>query len=338
MNKFLNSVLILFSLGFFSLKAQDIHFSQYNGSILNLSPAFTGFFDGDARFHGIYRSQWSAVPIPYRTFSMATDLRFRPKTWHSDVIGVGVIINSDKAGDAFYTGNQVYLSGSYIHKVDRDSNFLVSAGLGFGINNSNFNYSKMTFDNQFDGYAYSAGLATGEKFNSNSTTFADLNVGMAAQYSLKKLAKIVYSFSFNHLSSPVISYQGNPLSKLDNKRQHYINVTTPINLNWIWINEIMFSHQGKYKEFVPGSSIKYVLDPLTNNTIMLGLYARTKDAFIARLGYTYKLTTCGVSYDLNTSKFIAATNRRGAIEFFVTHIIRKNVPFVAKKRVCPVYM
>ncbi len=338
LTKFLNSLFILFSLCTFSVKGQDIHFSQYNGSVLNLSPAFTGFFDGDYRFNGIYRSQWSAVPVPYRTFSMAADMRYKPKMMHSDVIGMGIIINSDKAGDAFYTGNQFYLSGSYIHKADRDSNLLIAGGLGIGINNANFNYNKMTFDNQYDGFAYNAALNTGEKFNSNSTTFADINLGLAAQYNYNNIAKVIYSFSFNHLTSPVISYQGNPMSKLDNKRQHYINVTTPININWIWINELMFSHQGNYKEFVPGSSIKYVMDPEKNSTVMLGFYARTKDAFITRLGYTFKMTTCGVSYDLNTSKFIAATNRRGAIEFFVTHIIRKNTPFVAKKRSCPVYM
>ena len=72
--------------------------------------------------------------------------------------------------------------------------------------------------------------------------------------------------------------------------------------------------------------------------LTLGLYLRTKDAVIARLGYTFRTTTAGMSYDLNTSKFIAATDRRGAFEIFITHIIKRNRPFIAKKRVCPVFM
>ena len=50
--------------------SQDIHFSQYNGSLLNANPAFTGFFDGDHRVGAIYRSQWQTVPVSYSTFSL----------------------------------------------------------------------------------------------------------------------------------------------------------------------------------------------------------------------------------------------------------------------------
>ena len=57
------------------LISQDVHFSQYNGSVINLNPAFTGFFDGDYRVNGIYRSQWTTVPVPYRSFSIAADGR-----------------------------------------------------------------------------------------------------------------------------------------------------------------------------------------------------------------------------------------------------------------------
>jgi type IX secretion system PorP/SprF family membrane protein len=338
MRRSLHILFIVFCIHSLALKAQDIHFSEYNGSILNLSPANTGFFDGDYRFNAIYRSQWSAVPVPYRTFSIGGDMRYQPKSLHSDVIGIGILINTDKAGDAYYTQNQIYLSGSYIHKMNSDSTFLVGAGFGIGINNNNFNYNKMTFDNQFDGFNYNGALNTGEKFTANATTFGDFNVGLSAQYTFHKVAVINYAFGFNHLSSPVISYQGNPMSKLDNKRLNYLSVSFPINANWVSVSEVMFSHQGKYKEFVPGTNLKYIVDPLTNNTISAGLYLRKKDALIARLGYTFKMTTCGVSYDLNMSKFIPATNRRGGIEFYVIQILRKNRPFVAKKRACPVYM
>jgi type IX secretion system PorP/SprF family membrane protein len=318
--------------------AQDIHFSQYNGSVLNMSPAFTGFFDGDYRVHFIYRSQWQAVPVPYRTFSIAGDARYKLKNMKSDCFGVGIIVNSDKAGDAFYRNNQFYLSGSFIHKVSADSSLLLSAGFNLGINSMGFNYNKMTFDNQYDGIGYNNSLSTGEKFNQQSTTVADLNIGLAAQYSLSKSLRLVYAFSYNHLTSPVISYQGNPVSKLDPKILNYLNVTVPVNINLAVTGEILYSHQGKYNEFVPGASLKYFINPDKNNAVSLGFYFRTRDAFISRLGYTYNLTTMGVSYDLNTSKFIAATNKRGAFEIYLTHIIRRAVPFVAKKRVCPVYM
>jgi len=332
---------IVFALHLFfaaSYLGQDIHFSQYNGSVLNQSPAFTGFFDGDYRVNAIYRSQWQSVPVKYSTFSVAGDMRVFPKKLINDCIGLGLMINSDKAGDASYGTNQVYFSGSYIHKPKKDSALLVSAGLSLGFNMLGFNYNKMNFDNQFDGLGYNQNLATGELFAQTSTFYLDFNFGLGAQYSFSQFTKLTYGFSFNHLTNPNITYQINVLSKLDSKISNYVNFTTRINPKYFVSGELLYAHQGKYNEIVPGANLGYVIDNFKNNTVSLGLYFRAKDALISRIGYTYKTTTSGISYDLNTSKFLAATNRRGAIEIYITHIFKKIVPFVAKKRVCPVFM
>lgn len=321
-------------------KAQDIHFSQYSGSLLNLNPAFTGMFDGDYRFNAIYRTQWQAVPVPYKTVGISGDMRYRPKQLKSDCIGVGLQFNNDVAGDAFYTTNQIYLSGSYIHKLKRDSALLISVGFNTGFSSSKFAYNQMTFDNQFDGYNYDSGSPTGEHFARVKSSFTDFNAGFALQYSFSQLTRLTYAFSFNHLTNPTITYQANTLSKLDSKLGNYLAFEAPVtdNKKFILQTELLYSHQGKYNELIPGANIKYLLNTENNNGVSLGFYLRTRDALVARVGYTYKTTIAGMSYDMNTSKFIAATNRRGAFEIFITHIIKRYRPFVAKKRVCPVFM
>jgi type IX secretion system PorP/SprF family membrane protein len=329
--------LCLFTI-FLLAKGQDIHFSQYNGSLLNASPALTGLFDGDYRVNAIYRSQWQSVPVPYKTFSLAGDMRYKPKQLLSDCIGIGIHFNNDVAGDAYYGFNQLYVNASYLHKANKDSTLIVSGGLNFGISSVGFNYNKMTFDNQYDGFSYNSSLATGEAFSTTKAIYADLNIGVAAQYNLTKFTTLTYAFSLSHLSSPMISYQGNPMSKIDRRMANFLSVSFPINKNIYSVNEIWYSHQGKYNEFIPGTGLKFLLDEKNNNAVSFGLYLRTRDAFIARLGYNFKTTTAGISYDMNTSKFIAATNRRGAFEIYITHIIKKDRPFVAKKRVCPVFM
>lgn len=334
-------VFLLFVICFLNpIKSQDIHFSQYNGSLLNLNPGFTGLFNGDYRFNAIYRTQWQSVPVPYKTVSIAADMRYKPKQLNNDCIGAGIIFNNDQAGDAFYTTNQFYINLSYIHKLKRDSSLLISLGMNTGISNSNFNYHEMTFDNQYDGFSYSSSLPTGENFQKTKTTFGDLSIGTALQYSFSQMMRLTYALSYHHLTNPVISYQGNPMSKLDSKLSNYIGFELPVTREnkFIWVSELLFSSQGKYHEFVPGTGIKYMLDGNTNNAVYLGMYVRAKDAFIARLGYSFKTTVAGISYDLNTSKFIAATSRRGAFEIYITHIIQRDRPFIAKKRVCPVFM
>ena len=60
-----------------TVKAQDIHFTQWMFSPLNLNPGETGRFDGDFRVVGNYRSQWGAVmEKQYKTFGLSYDQAF----------------------------------------------------------------------------------------------------------------------------------------------------------------------------------------------------------------------------------------------------------------------
>jgi type IX secretion system PorP/SprF family membrane protein len=320
------------------LVSQDVHFSQYNGSVINLNPAFTGFFDGDYRVNGIYRSQWTTVPVPYRSFSIAADGRFKTKNMRSDCFGVGVVFNNDKSGDTNYGTNQLYLSGSYIHKLNKDSTLLWTNGIMFGISNVGFNYSKMTFDDQYQNGSYSASNNTGENFAKNASTFGDFNFGTAIQYAIKQRAFVQYGISYHHFTNPKLTFQNNNNIKIDAKLNNYLCFAYPIASKTDIIAELLYSHQGKYNEVIPGAQVKFYLDESTNQAASIGLYYRAKDAVIARLGYQIKTLTAGLSYDVNTSKFVAATNRRGGVEVYLTYIFKKIVPFVPKTRVCPIYM
>jgi len=62
LHSFKNITLALFLVLSFQLHAQDIHYSQFDRSPLNINPALTGLFKGDLRFIGNYRSQWNRVP------------------------------------------------------------------------------------------------------------------------------------------------------------------------------------------------------------------------------------------------------------------------------------
>ncbi len=320
------------------LLSQDVHFSQYNGSVLNLNPAFTGFFDGDYRLNGIYRSQWSSVPVPYKSFSLAGDTRFKTKKMKSDCFGVGIMFNNDKSGDTYYGTNQLYLSGSYMLKLNKDSTLLWTTGIMAGISNVGFNYSRMTFDDQYQNSGYSSSNSTGENFSKNATTFGDFNFGTAVQYAIKQRAFLQYGISYHHFTNPKLTFQNNTIIRIDPKLNNYLCFAYPIGVKTDIVAEVLYSHQGKYNEVVPGAMVKFLLDEKTRQAVSVGLYYRAKDAVIARLGYQVKTLTAGVSYDVNTSKFVAATNRRGGFEIYMTYIFKKIIPFAPKTRVCPIYM
>lgn len=330
-------IYLLFA-AFYGIKAQDIHFSQYNGSLLNLNPALTGFFNGDYRVSAIFRSQWLSVPVPYRTVSMSGETRFRPSSEKKDMAGFGILFNNDKAGDTHYGTTQLYASGSYIYNGTADSSLLVSMGANIGFCQVGFDYSRMTFDNQYDGLNYNPSVATGEAFNWTRYNYADINMGFAAQYILNKKQRFLLGVSMHHLTSPKITYQGNDQSKLDPKFGTYAQFVTPVNLKTELVAEVLYKRQGKYNAFVPHASLKYYLQRDANESVSFGLSARAVDAFILRGGYTYKNLQAGIAYDINYSKFTAATNRRGAFEIFITHVFFKKYQTVIKTKPCPVFM
>jgi len=321
-----------------SIVSQDIHFSQYNGSLLNANPAFSGFFDGDHRIGAIYRSQWSSVPVSYSTFSAFGDTKLKTKNMKSDRIGVGLLFNNDKAGYANYSINQFFLSGSYIHKLNKDSTLLWSTGANIGFSNVAFNYSKMTFDNQYDGNSYNASQATGENFASNATNYADVNLGTLIKYAFKQRAYVQYGLSFSHINSPKITFQNNTSVKIDAKLYNYFSFQYPVAPSLDVMLELLHQRQGKFNEFIPTAMLKLRLNETNQQQVGVGFNYRAKDAFVARLFYQVKTLNVGLSYDVNTSKFVAATNRRGGVEVYLTYIFKKIVPFVPKTRVCPIYM
>ena len=92
---------------------QDIHFSQFVSSPLNINPALAGIFDGDLRIANNYRNQWSSVSSPYKTISAGIDgVLSRPKG-EKGILGGGLNFYNDIAGDSEMTTTNVGLTVAY---------------------------------------------------------------------------------------------------------------------------------------------------------------------------------------------------------------------------------
>jgi type IX secretion system PorP/SprF family membrane protein len=295
-------------------------------------------FNGDYRIGAAYRSQWQTVPVSYSTFSMSGEKRYRPKQLEKDMVGVGITFNSDRAGDARYGTTQLYASGSYIFLGKPDSSLIVTLGMNVGWCQVGFDYSKMTFDNQYDGLSYNKAISSGEQFNWTTRNFIDLSLGSVVQYILNKKHRFSYGLGLQHVTSPVISYQGNDQSRLDFKFTNCLSYSTPIKENVDIIAEALFTKQGKYYELIPHVSLKYYFDKIDNKAVLGGVCFRARDAVVFRLGYNYRTMQSGISYDINVSRFNTATNLRGGFEIFINYIIRVKPGFIARKRYCPVFM
>lgn len=269
---------------------------------------------------------------------MSGEARLKPRQLYKDMVGVGITFNSDRAGDARYGTTQLYGHASYIWLGKRDSSLIVTLGANIGWVQVGFDYTKMTFDNQYDGFQYNGSLASGESFYWTRYNFADLNLGLALKYSPNKKHHFTYGLGVHHVTRPQIDYNGNDLSRLYVRSTNYLSYTTPISHRSDLIAEGLLSIQGKNYELIPHLSLKYHLNRVVSQALLFGLSYRSKDAVIVRGGYHYRLLQTGISYDINISRFNAASNLRGGFELFFTYVIRNKAGYTAKKRVCPVFM
>ena len=157
----------------FSIKAQDIHFTQFGNSHLNLNPALTGSFDGTVRINGNYRSQWTDVPVDYETFTLAADWRPISDCVESP-FALGLLFNYDVQGDSRMTLNQIELAGSYRHRLSR-TNFIM-AGVMIGGMQRGFEPDELRWDIQFDGKQFNPGLS-GETIPNSTNFMVDFSAG-----------------------------------------------------------------------------------------------------------------------------------------------------------------
>ena len=323
--------------------SQDIHFSQFNASPLNLNPALTGLFDGDYRFIFNHRNQWSSVTVPYSTYSVSADMVVPVEKWHiknmpKGIWGAGLVINKDQAGDGQLGIIQAKLSLSYTGKISKDSSQFLSFAIQPGITNKSIDYTKLQFDEQYDGDIYNPSLPTGEIFQRTSFTYLDLALGMRYHYQIKQRRSVTFGFAYTHFNAPMETFANNYYSKLSPKFDIHANGQFIVDPKIDILPSILWEKQNTFNETILGVSGKYLFDQKDNTNFYLGLYMRMGDAIYPSIAMDYRDFNIGLSYDINTSDLTAASHSRGGFEISLVYIMRRFVPLLPAKRICPVYL
>ncbi|MEO5570839.1 MAG: PorP/SprF family type IX secretion system membrane protein [Bacteroidia bacterium] len=321
-----------------SCYAQDIHFSQFNRSPLNLNPANTGFFDGDYRFTGIHRNQWKSVTVPYKTFSGSFDMTTPFPHSENNLIGAGIVFNNDKAGDSEFGILEGALSTSLIKNIGKDSVHVLSAGIQLGFVQQSINYANLTFDSQYDGDAFIPGSSNYETFSDNNFIYFDLSAGVNWLFRINKKFNLSVGASLFHINKPKLSFMSDATSKLNPKVAINVNCSIAVTENLFVLPALLYQNQFKYKELDAGGNLKFILNKKPGKYIALygGLWLRPKDAVYPSIGLDFNELNVGFSYDINTSDLNRASDSKGAYEISLTYIIKKVKPLVVHPP-CPVY-
>ena len=300
-----------------------------------MNPALTGAFEGDLRFIGNYRNQWFSVPVPYTTFAGSYDQKFHLPFLGNAYIGGGLTFNYDKAGDANLSWTQMAASIA-VHQPLSDEQFL-SGGFSLGFGQRAFDPDLLTFDDQFNGDVFDPTSTSLQTFNQTSSAYFDLSAGLNYTYQREDNRNhLKVGFGFSNLTQPNISFLDDSSIQLPILTHLHTLGVVEVHDDWD-VNVFAFwQNQGPYNEGVVGASGTYHLQPSNRNEIALtaGVAHRFGDAMIAIIEASYLNWHVGVSYDMNTSDFSAATN--GGPEISIRYIIAR-VPPPDEFKACPIF-
>lgn len=318
------------------INGQDLHYSQFYNSPLNLNPAKTGIFNGDQRYIASVRDQWRFVPIPWLTFSGTYDMKiYQDDSDH--FFGVGGNFNYDRQGDSKINLSSLNLTGSYTRALNKQN--LITAGLLLGFNSRGFNQETLTWDKQWDGVQFDPNLSSQEAFDFERLSFLETGAGINYRWQKSERTKFDLGIGAYHLYEPSTAFYNNDQQKLP---RHYtfsgignIKLTRTVDIQVQAMHQI----QDQYQETLLGGLGKFYINEKRGKEteLHLGVGYRTAGSWIPTLAVAFNSWYVSVSYDVDNTEFNQILESpRGGPEVHVRYIIKKVKPITTRK-VCPIY-
>jgi type IX secretion system PorP/SprF family membrane protein len=297
--------------------SQDLHFSQFFNSPLTTNPANTGFIpEADYRIGANYRSQWTSIPVPFKTMSIFGDAQVFRDRFETGWVGLGGVILRDVAGSGNLTSTKIYGSAAYHQMLGNTG--LLSAGFNIGVASKRIDVTRFTFDNQWNGKFFDIGAPSGELFASNSITYLDVQLGLNYAYFPTDDIYMHAGFSVHHLNRPKETFfveNTNYENRISPRYIAFADAVMKLNEQWILTPGAYFSTQAKATELTLGLHANYNLTGDGEQQLIAGVYYRAGDAAIPMVGYQWKNLRFMFSYDATTSALKNYNNINGATEF-----------------------
>lgn len=317
--------------------AQDMHFSQFTMTPLQLDPSQAGKFGGDTRAIINYRNQWSSVTSnPFKTYGASFDMPFNNGK-KDNFFGGGIIVYSDKAGETSLGTTVLNLTLAYHIKLDQSS--YLSAGAQAGFFQTSLNENKLRFDSQFDGSGHNDNFASGENLANTSFFEPDFAVGVSYTYGDNTTSQVINNggiggkkvnvgAAVHHVASPNFSFLDETTDNLNFRYVLHTNTSFGVGGTNMAVQPSGFiAYQQKATDVVLGSYFRYNLkekskySQFSNGAAMsFGVHYRFGDAFIPSLLLEMGSFAVGVSYDWNLSGLSTASNGQGGYELSIRYV------------------
>jgi len=301
------------------LWAQGLHFSQYYQAPLLLNPANTALMpEADYRATAHYRSQWANIPVPFTTLSAAADFQVLRNANETNWLGIGLAVFNDRAGKGDLSLFKGQLTAAY--HVQLNSSNLFSAGLGLALVQRSVDFSKLTFDTQWDGFTFNPDRAQGENFQSAKTSYADVSAGINYAYFPNEFLYLQLGVGLLHINQAKESFFGAE-NRLGMRPTANLDIRYQLNTGWIAEFSGYYSRQKAASEIIYGALFSSNLSPKEQrpNVLIFGLYHRFYDAVIPVLGFEWEQIRLLLSMDITLSPISQANRSNGAFEVSLSY-------------------
>ncbi|MCO6464160.1 MAG: PorP/SprF family type IX secretion system membrane protein [Saprospiraceae bacterium] len=316
-----------------SVSAQDIHFTQFYMSPLNLNPAMTGVMNCKTRMIANYRNQWSAIlsANAYNTYSVSYDQKI--PVGREDYFGIGGSIWGDVAGESRFGTTEGRLSLSYSKKMAgyrKKASYLV-IGADAGLANRGISDGDLRWPSQITPDGPDLTLPSNENLQDLDFLYADLSAGLLWFSVIDNYTNWYFGAAVHHFNKPNVSFLGTDV-ELYSKYTIHAGVQFELRKRISLLPFAVYMAQGPHRELNAGTSVRFAMGPsrTTNQSWEAGLWYRIgnktpsglhSDAAIISTRFNYENFGLGFSYDINVSGLRKASPVNGAFEFSLVYNI-----------------
>jgi type IX secretion system PorP/SprF family membrane protein len=318
------------------LSAQDIHFSQFYLSPLNLNPALTGVMNCNTRIVANYRNQWASVlrSNSFNTYSVSYDQRIAAGRY--DYFGVGGTFWGDRAGEANFSTLTGKVALSYSKRMggSGDEGQYLVFGLEGGVAQRSIDFLNLRWGTQHDGEGgFNPNLdSQEEKFDRDNFLFADMAAGLLWFSVFENGQNFYIGGAYHHLNRPNQSFSSEENDLLFSRYTIHAGGEFLVGEKLGLVPGVIYMKQGPSFQLNAGTSFKFRFNQRggVNQSFQLGLWGRIAnnldagtltDAVILSTRFDFDQFSLGFSYDVNVSPLQPASNAQGSFEFAMVYKI-----------------
>ncbi len=316
---------------FHESNAQDPHFSQYFSSPLTFNPALTGYFDGTQRVTVNLRSQWTGSGDPYTTGTASFDTKImKGKIASNDKWGLGIHALYDQSSGGIYKNTYLSVSTAFNKGLDAEGDQSIGIGVQATVARNSVDFSKVSFNNQFNGSGFDLGVPSGETVNNQSVSYVDLNAGLLYNYKDESGNQFSFGASMFHILTPKLSFFSGNNHSLQQRFTLHAGAGFNVGERDNFFASVHIMQQNGASENVIGGAYGLGLSSSDYN-LYLGAWLRVKDAVYPYIGLRTPDYQLGFSYDITSTNQSQRKNFSGSTElsfiyFFNAGDRRKGIP------------